>query len=228
MAKLTKKYKDSIEKIDKTKLYELEEAIKSIKEMPAAKFDESVDMSARLHLGKGQRIRGVVTFPNIFGKPKKIVVLAKGDKAEEAKTAGADFVGDEDIIKKIQKGWTEFDAVVATPDMMKDASKLGPLLGRKGLMPNSKTGTVTFELKQAIGQIKKGKTEFKSDKTGIVSISFGKISMDDQKLKDNIIELYSSLLKTKPQDAKGEFVESVSVSKTMGPGLKINFREIKH
>lgn len=227
MVKVSKKYKEAIEKVDRNKLYEITEALKLVKEMPLAKFDESLDLSIKLNLGKGQRIRGVVIFPNNFGKPKRIVVLAKGEKAEEAKKAGADHVGDTDLIEKINKGWFEFDAVVATPDMMKDVSKLGPVLGRKGLMPNPKTGTVTFELKQAINEIKKGKTEFKSDKTGIVSISVGKLSMDENKLQENIDEFYSSLIKSKPQDSKGEYVSSFIITKTMGPGVKVNFREIK-
>ncbi|MBU1076162.1 MAG: 50S ribosomal protein L1 [Spirochaetes bacterium] len=227
MAKKSKKYKASVEKVDREKIYSLEEALKLVKEMPKLKYDESLDIQVRLHMGKGQRIRGVVTFPHIFGKPKKVLVLAKGEKAEEAKKAGADYVGDSDLIEKVQKGWFDFDAVVATPDMMKEVSKLGPTLGRKGLMPNPKTGTVTFELKQAVGEIKKGKTEFKSDKTGIVALSTGKVSMEEKMLSENISEFYSSLLKTKPHDVKGEYIRSVSISKTMGPGLKINYREFQ-
>ncbi len=227
MVKLSKKYKESLEKIEESKLYFLEEALKTVKEMPQAKFDESIDIQVRLNMSKGQRIRGVVTFPHVFGKPKKVLVLAKGEKAEEAKKAGADFVGDTDLIQKIQKGWFDFDTVVATPDMMKEVSKLGPLLGRKGLMPNPKTGTVTFELKQAVKEIKKGKTEFKSDKTGIVSISAGKVSMEIKELSENIKEFYLSLLKTRPQDVKGEYIINLFISKTMGPGLKVNYREMK-
>lgn len=227
MVKLSKKYKESLEKIEESKLYFLEEALKTVKEMPQAKFDESIDIQVRLNMSKGQRIRGVVTFPYVFGNPKKVLVLAKGEKAEEAKKAGADFVGDTDLIQKIQKGWFDFDTVVATPDMMKEVSKLGPLLGRKGLMPNPKTGTVTFELKQAVKEIKKGKTEFKSDKTGIVSISAGKVSMEIKELSENIKEFYLSLLKTRPQDIKGEYIINLFISKTMGPGLKVNYREMK-
>ncbi len=226
MSKSGKKYKEALEKIDRNKLYLSAEALKLVKNMPLAKFDESVDVYARLNLGKGQRVRGILTFPNSFGKPKRVIVIAKGEKAEEAKQAGADEVGDSDIIEKINKGWFDFDSVVATPDMMKDVSKLGPVLGRKGLMPNPKTGTLTFEIKQAVQAIKKGKIEFKSDKTAIVGISIGKLSMDDDKLIENINEFYASLLKSRPQDVKGEYVSSFFISKTMGPGIKINFREI--
>ncbi len=226
MAKSSKKYKEAYEKVDRDKVYPIKEAVEIVKSMPVVKFDESVDVSVRLNLGKGQRVRGILTFPNNFGKPRRVVVIAKGEKAEEAKNAGADEVGDSDIIEKIKKGWFEFDSVVATPDMMKDVSKLGPILGRKGLMPNPKSGTVTFEIKQAVNAIKKGKVEFKSDKAGNVSLSFGKVSMESDKLITNISGFYNSLLKSRPQDLKGEYIRSFSISKTMGPGVKVNYREI--
>ena len=226
MAKFSKKYKEAIEKVDRRRMYPVKDALDLVKDMPPAKFDESVDAYVRVNLGKTQRIRGVVTFPHCFGKPKKVVVIAKGEKAEEAKNSGADIVGDSDIIEKIKKGWFDFDVVVATPDMMKDVSKLGPLLGRKGLMPNPKAGTVTFEIEQAVKAVKKGKTEFRSDKTGVVSLSFGKVSMESDKLIENVREFYIDLLKSRPQDAKGEYMKSFTIAKTMGPGVKINFREI--
>ena len=226
MVKLSKKYKEAYEKVDRNKVYPIKEAVEIVKSMPVGKFDESVDVSVRLNLGKGQRIRGILTFPNNFGKPRRVVVIAKGEKAEEAKSAGADEVGDSDIIEKIKKGWFDFDSVVATPDMMKDVSKLGPVLGRKGLMPNPKSGTVTFEIKQAVNAIKKGKTEFKSDKAGNVGLSFGKVSMESDNLIENISEFYNSLLKSRPQDVKGEYIMTLAISKTMGPGVKVNYREI--
>jgi len=226
MATISKKYKQALEKIDRTKTYEIEEALNLMKELPGAKFDESVDASVRLNLDKNQRVRGILTFPHAFGKPKRVVVIAKGEKAEEATKAGADIVGDVDVISKIKKGWNEFDTVVTTPDMMKDVSKLGPVLGKKGLMPNPKAGTVTFEIKQAVEAIKKGKVEFRSDKAGIVNISFGKASMDSSQLIENIKEFYTSLVKSRPPDVKGEYIMNFSVSKTMSPGIKINYREI--
>ncbi len=226
MTKPSKKYKQALEKVDRDKLYLIEDALKLVKDMLKLNFDESVDVSVYLNLSKNQRVRGVITFPHIFGKPKRVVVIAKGEKVEEAKKAGADAVGDADIIEKIKKGWFDFDAVVTTPDMMKDVSKLGPILGKKGLMPNPKIGTVTLEIKQAVESIKKGKTEFKSDKSGVVNLSFGKTSMEEEKLKENIKEFYSGLLKSRPQDAKGEYIRSFTISKTMSPGIKINHREM--
>lgn len=224
--KKSKKYNEAMTKIDKAKIYQLKEAVELLKEMPKAKFDESLESAVTLNLGKSQRIRGVLMYPHTFGKPKKIVVIAKGEKAEEAKKAGADFIGDTDIIQKIAKGWTDFDSVVATPDMMKDVSKLGPVLGRKGLMPNPKTGTVTFEIKKAVTEAKQGRAEFKSDKEGVVGVSVGKISMETDQLLENINAFYSSLLKTKPKDAKGEYVINFTVSKTMSPGIRIDFKSL--
>ncbi len=226
MAKRSKKYKEALKMYDKLKKHTLEDAIKVLKEFPKSKFDESVEMSARLNLKKNQRIRGVVVFPHTFGKPKKVVVFAKGEKAEEAKNAGADFVGDTDLIEKIQKGWLDFDAAVATPDMMKEVSKLGPILGRRGLMPNPKTGTITFNLQDAIKEIKRGKVEYRSDRNGVVGIAVGKISMDNQKIIDNIMSFYESLIKTRPADVKGEYVKRLSVSTTMSPGVKIDIKSL--
>lgn len=224
--KRSKKYKEAFKQVDRNKVYHLKEAFEVLKSMANLKFDESIDTSVKLNLGKAQRIRGVLMFPNVFGKTKRVVVIAKGEKAEEAKKAGADFVGDADIIEKISKGWFEFDTVISTPDMMKDVSKLGQALGRKGLMPNPKTGTVTFEIKKAVEDAKKGKIEFKSDKEGVVGLTIGKASMDVPKLIENIHEFYHSLIKNKPKDAKGEYIESFVVSKTMSPGIKIDFKNI--
>jgi len=226
MSKRSKKYNEALKMYDKEKRYSLEEALNILKGFPKPNFDETIEVSVKLNLKKSQKIRGLVTFPNIFGNPKRVVVFAKGEKADEAKKAGAEAVGDDDLIEKIKKGWLEFDAAVATPDMMKDVSKLGPILGRRGLMPNPKTGTVTFEIKNAVEEIKKGKSEFKSDKDGVVGIAVGKISMDISKLIDNIIAFYESLKKTRPADAKGEYINSMAISKTMSPGVKIDFRDL--
>ncbi|MBN1899652.1 MAG: 50S ribosomal protein L1 [Spirochaetes bacterium] len=228
MYKQSKRYKEATGKFDNQKKYSLDESISILKELPKAKFDETVEVSVRLGLKKNQRIRGIGILPHTFGKPKTILVFAKGEKAEEAKKAGADHVGDNDLIQKVQKGWSDFQVVIATPDMMKDVSKLGPVLGRKGLMPNPKTGTVTMDLKNAIQEVKKGKIEFRSDKEGIVGIGVAKVSMDKEKIKENIITFYQSLVKTRPADVKGEFLFTFTVSTTMGPGVKIDLNDLQN
>ncbi len=226
MAKLSKKYKEAIELYDKNKLYPVEDAIDVLKKFPKAKFDETVEVAVRLRLNKSQRIRGVVSLPNMFGEPRKVVVIAKGDKAIEAEKAGADFVGDADIIEKIKKGWFEFDSVVATPDMMKEVGKLGPILGRRGLMPNPKTGTITFEVANAVKEIKKGKYEFRSDKDGVAALGVAKISMDKDKIIENIKAYYEAILKSRPSDLKGVYVKSLSVANTMSPGVKVDLNTV--
>jgi len=227
MAKVSKKYKEALEMYDKNKEYALDEAIEILKKFPKAKFDETIDVSIKLKLNKSQRVRGVVSLPNSFGKPRKVVVIAKGEKAIEAEKAGADFVGDTDIIDKIKKGWLDFDAVIATPDMMKDVGKLGPILGRRGLMPNPKTGTVTFDVAQAVADIKKGKFEFRSDKDGVVALGVAKVSMDNDKIKENIKAFYDAVVKIRPADLKGEYIKSVTISKTMSPGVKVDKETLK-
>lgn len=226
MGKASKRYQKAIKMYDNQKVWSLEEGLKILKELPRAKFDESVDISVNLNLNKNQKIRGTVLFPHPFGKSKRILVFAKGEKAVEAQKAGADFVGDQDLIEKIQKGFLDFDVVLATPDMMKEVSKLGPILGKRGLMPNPKVGTVTFELKTAIEEIKKGKREFASDRAGVVNCSVGKISMEIQQLKENIKSFIESLIKTRTPDVKGEYIKSVSLSTTMSPGVKIDLKSI--
>jgi large subunit ribosomal protein L1 len=226
MGKLSKKYKKALEMYDRTKKYSLDEAIRILKELPKAKFDESVDISVKLNLNKGQRIRSNILFPHSFGNTKKVLVFAKGEKAEEAKKAGADYVGDIDLIEKIQNGFMDFDIAISTPDMMKDVSKLGPILGKKGLMPNPKSGTVTFEIKKAVEEAKKGKREFRSDKDGVVNISVGKISMDDGNIIENIKAFYEVLVKTRPADVKGEYIKSVALSKTMSPSVRIDIKSL--
>lgn len=224
--KKSKKYKESLKAVDQTKLYSLKEAVEKLKSFPKLKFDESVDVSITLDLDKGQKVRAVIMFPHTFGAPKKVVVIAKGEKAEEAKKAGADFIGDSDLIEKISKGWFEFDTVISTPDMMKDLSKLGPTLGRRGLMPNPKTGTVTMDIKKAVEDSKKGRIEYKTDKEGVIGLCIGKISMDTEKIIDNINELYHSVHKNKPKDQKGEYMVNLVLSKTMSPGIKVDFKNI--
>lgn len=216
-----KKYSEALKKYDKQQKYSTAEAVTLIKEMAFAKFDESVELSVNLNMKKGNTVRDTLVLPNQFTSEKKILVFAKGDKAKEAEEAGAAFVGEADLIEKIKEGWLDFDVAVATPDMMKDVGKLGPILGRRGLMPNPKTHTVTFDIKEALEELKKGRTEYRSDKTGIVHMAVGKISMEADKLADNINLVLSEIEKKRPSDVKGDFIKTVAVSSTMGPGVKI-------
>lgn len=221
-----KKYNDVREKIDRTKPYPLGEGLTIVKDLSYAKFDETVELSVKLNLKKSQTVRDTLVLPHQFKGEKKVLVFAKGEKAEEAREAGAAYVGDSDLIEKIQGGWLDFDVAVATPDMMKDVGRLGPILGRRGLMPNPKTQTVTFEIKAALEELKKGRVEYRSDKTGVVHFSVGKVSMDPEKVKENVNVVLGEIFKKKPADAKGEFMRSVYVSSTMGPGVKIDYREM--
>ena len=216
-----KKFQEAVKKYNKQDVYAFVDGVKLAKEIAFAKFDETVDLSIRLNLKKGQSVRDTLVLPNQFKGEKKILVFAKGDKAEEAKAAGAAYVGDSDLVEKIRGGWLDFDVAVATPDMMKDVGKLGPVLGRRGLMPNPKTHTVTFDVKEAIAELKKGRTEYRSDKTGIVSVSVGKVSMDADKIAENIQLVVSEVERKRPADAKGDFVLSLAISSTMGPGIKV-------
>ncbi len=219
-----KKYQEAVKKYDREQKYTHEEAIKLVKEMAFAKFDETVGLSIRLNLKKSQTVRDTMVLPYQFGEGKKVLVFAKGEKAEEAKAAGAAFVGDDDLVEKIKGGWLDFDVAVATPDMMKEVGKLGPILGRKGLMPNPKTRTVTFEIKEALAELSQGRIEFRADKSGIVHMSIGKVSMDADKLVENARALVSEVEKRRPADAKGDFVTSLAISSTMGPGVRIELR----
>ena len=219
-----KKYREAIKKYDKQTLYSYDDALKLVKEMAFAKFDETVEVAVRLNLKKSQNVRDTMVLPNQFSEEKKVLVFAKGEKADEAKEAGATYVGDNDLIDKIKDGWLDFDVAVATPDMMKDVGRLGPILGRRGLMPNPKTQTVTFDLKGALAELKKGRVEFRSDKTGVVSLAIGKVSMAPEQLVENAQAFVSEIVKRKPSDAKGEFLRSVAASSTMGPGVKIAFK----
>ena len=219
-----KKYQEAAKKIDRTKLYSLQEAAQLVKDCSFAKFTETVEISVFLQLKKSQTVRDTVVLPNQFQAQKKILVFAKGDKAQEALDAGAAYVGDTDLIEKVRSGWMDFDVAVATPDMMKDVGRLGPILGRRGLMPNPKTHTVTFDIKEALAELNKGRVEFRADKTGVVHLSIGKVSMDADKIAENAQATLDEILRKRPVDAKGEFILSVALSSTMGPGVHVDFR----
>lgn len=212
-------------KIDANKKYSVEEAAKMVKETAKAKFDETIDIHIRLGVDpkqSDQQVRGTVVLPQGTGKTKKVAVIAKGEKLKEAQTAGADASGDNDLIEKIQKGWMDFDVLVATPDAMKDVSKLGKQLGPKGLMPNPKSGTVTFDIARAVKELKGGRVEYKVDEYGIVHLGIGKASFSAEKIAENVRAILSALVKAKPAASKGVYLKSISVSSTMGPGVKID------
>ncbi len=223
--KTGKKYSDSIKLIDRTKLYDPEEAVTLVKQTAKAKFDETVEISVRLGVDPrhaDQQVRGTVVLPNGTGKTKTVLVIAKGPKAEEATAAGADFVGAEDMIAKIQGGWFGFDVCIATPDMMGLVGRLGRVLGPKGLMPNPKSGTVTMDVTKAITETKAGKVEYRVDKTAIIHCPLGKASFSEQQLTENLRTLMDAIIKAKPSAAKGTYVKSAVISSTMGPGIKLN------
>ncbi len=220
-----KKYRGSATKVEHLKPYPLEDAVKLVKEAAYAKFDETVDLALKLNLKKSQTVRDTVVLPNQFTSEKKILVFAKGEKADEAKQAGATYVGDIDLVDKIKDGWLDFDIAVATPDMMKDVGRLGPILGRRGLMPNPKTQTVTFDIKGAISELRKGRTEFRSDKTGVVHMGVGKVSMEPDKVAENIRVVMHEIERRRPADVKGDYVVSAVVSSTMGPGVKLSTKK---
>jgi large subunit ribosomal protein L1 len=211
--------------VEKGKLYVLPEAVKLAKELSKANFDESVELHVRLGIDPRQStqiVRGTVLLPHGTGKTRKIYVIAKGEKQKEAQEAGADLVGYEDLIESISKGDIGFDVLVATPDVMKDLSKVAKILGPKGLMPNPKAGTVTFEIKSAVADLKKGRVEYKNDSFGIIHSLVGKVSFDDEKLIENIKTLMEAIIKAKPSAAKGQYIKSVSICSTMGPGISLN------
>ena len=220
-----KKYQDSAKLIDRLKLYDPEEAIALVKQTAKAKFDETIEISLRLGVDPrhaDQQVRGTVVLPNGTGKTQTVLVFAKGAKADEARAAGADFVGAEDMVAKIQGGWFGFDVCVATPDMMGLVGRLGRVLGPKGLMPNPKTGTVTMDLTKAIADIKAGKVEYRVDKTAIIHCPVGKASFEADKLGENLRVLMEAVIKAKPAAAKGTYIRSAVLSSTMGPGIKLN------
>lgn len=221
-----KKYIEALKLIDRTKMYEPAEAIELVKKTAKAKFDETVEVHVKLGVDSrhaDQQVRGTVVLPYGTGKKVKVLVFAKGDKAKEAEKAGADYVGAEELVAKIQnENWLDFDVVVATPDMMPVVSRLGKILGPKGLMPNPKTGTVTMDIEKAIKDIKAGKIEYRVDKTNIIHCPIGKVSFDDFKLKENFKTLMEAIIKAKPATVKGQYLKSVTIASTMGPGIKIN------
>ena len=220
-----KKHKAAKAKIDRSKAYPIEEALSLVKETAHAKFDETVDLCVRLGVDPrkaDQMVRGAVVLPNGLGKTVRVLVFAKGEKAQEALAAGADHVGADDLVAKIQEGWFEFDTAIATPDMMGTVGKIGKLLGPRGLMPNPKVGTVTFEIGRAVQEAKSGKIEYRVEKAGIIHAPVGKVSFDAEKLKGNIVALMDALVKAKPATSKGTYLKKISISSTMGPGVNVD------
>jgi large subunit ribosomal protein L1 len=225
MGFVSKKYKQAIEMYDTTKAYQLDEALEILMKLPKAKFDETVEVAINLGVDprhSDQMVRGSVTLPHGTGKPVRVLVFAKGEKEKEALEAGADYVGAEDLVEKIQQGWLEFDKAVATPDIMGLVGKLGKILGPRGLMPNPKVGTVTFDVAKAVKELKAGKIEFKVDKAGIIHAPIGKVSFGKEKLKDNFMALLDMVIKLKPASSKGIYLKKCSISSTMGPGIKLD------
>ena len=226
MRKLGKKYVEASKKVDRATLYTAEEAIKLVKETATTKFDSTVEVAFKLNLDTkkaDQQLRGSMVLPNGTGKTKKVLVIAKGEAAEAAKAAGADYVGDTDMIDKIQnENWFDYDVIVAAPDMMAQLGKIGRVLGPKGLMPNPKTGTVTMDTKKAVTDIKKGMVEYKTDSYGNVHTVIGKVSFDEKMLLENLNYVVSTIVKAKPSVVKGKYITNISISSTMGPGIKLD------
>lgn len=225
MKKRGKNYQEAAKLVDRTKQYNIAEAVTLLKEASKAKFDETVEVAFRLGVDPkkaDENIRGAVVLPHGTGKTQRVLVFAKGDKVKEAEAAGADYIGDADIIAKINEGWFDFDVIVATPDMMAEVGKLGRVLGPKGLMPNPKTGTVTFEVEKAVNDIKAGKVEYRVDKSSNLHVPIGKVSFEDDKLVENFSTIMETIVKVKPQSSKGTYIRNVVVTSTMGPGIKID------
>ncbi len=225
MAKFGKKYQEAAKLIEANKQYEPQEAVELVKQTNPTKFDATVEVAVKLGVDPkhaDQQVRGAVVLPHGTGKSKRVLVFAKGEKAKEAETAGADFVGAEDMVEKIQGGWADFDVAVATPDMMGMVGRLGKILGPRGLMPNPKVGTVTMDVTRAINEIKAGKIEYRTDKAGNIHAPIGKVSFDADKLLANFYTLIDTLIKVKPSAAKGQYMRAITLSTTMGPGIKIN------
>jgi len=220
-----KKYSASLKKYDSTVVVDALAAAETVKKLAFAKFDETVDVSVKLNLKKSQSVRDTVVLPHQFRGEKKILVFCKGEKEKEAQEAGATYAGSDELIEKVKGGWLDFDIAVATPDMMKDVGKLGMVLGRKGLMPNPKTGTVTFDLKAALAELRKGRVEFRADKTGVVHLPVGKVSMDGSKIAENVHAVMKEIRRKKPADAKGDFISSISISSSMGPGVWVAVKD---
>ncbi|ELZ4684719.1 50S ribosomal protein L1 [Enterococcus faecalis] len=225
MAKKSKKMQEALKKVDATRAYSVEEAVALAKDTNIAKFDATVEVAYKLNVDPkkaDQQIRGAVVLPNGTGKTQTVLVFAKGEKAKEAEAAGADFVGDDDMVAKIQGGWFDFDVVVATPDMMATVGKLGRVLGPKGLMPNPKTGTVTMDVTKAVEEVKAGKVTYRVDKAGNIHVPIGKVSFDNEKLVENFNTINDVLLKAKPSTAKGQYIKNISVTTTFGPGIHVD------
>ena len=230
MTKLTKNRKQALEKLDRNQQYKLEDATKLVKEISSANFDASVDIDVRLGVDPrkpNQMVRGIVTLPHGTGKTKKVLALCSADKEEEAKAAGADYVGLDDYISKIKEGWVDFDVVITMPSVMPKVGPLGKVLGPRGLMPNPKSGTVTNDIGQAIEEVKKGKIDFKVDKYGIVHTSIGKVSFEAEKIKDNAKEFLNTIRKLKPTASKGTYIKSITISSTMSPGVRIDPSDLR-
>ncbi|EPZ45868.1 50S ribosomal protein L1 [Alicyclobacillus acidoterrestris] len=229
MARNSKRAQEAAKLVDREKLYDVQEALGLVKQAAKAKFDETVEVAVRLGVDpkkQDQQVRGAVVLPHGTGKTSRVLVFAKGDKAKEAQEAGADYVGDDDLIQKISQGWFDFDVVVATPDMMGAVGRLGRVLGPKGLMPNPKTGTVTFDVARAVQEIKAGKIEYRLDKAGIIHCPIGKVSFEVDQLVGNFRTLLDALQKAKPSGAKGQYVRTVTVTSTMGPGVRVNAQRV--
>lgn len=226
MPKRGKKYQDSLKLVDRSRLYDLNEAIELVQKTAVANFDETIELAVRLGVDPrhaDQQVRGTVVLPHGTGRTERILVFAKGDKLKEAQDAGADYAGGEELVQKIQQeNWFEFDVVVATPDMMGVVGRIGRVLGPKGLMPNPKAGTVTFDVAQAVEEIKAGKVEYRVDKAAIINVPIGKKSFGSEKLTDNLKAFMSAIIKSKPASAKGRYLRSVTLASTMGPGIRIN------
>lgn len=220
-----KKYVEAAKKVDASKSYPLAEALDLVKQVKYAKFDETVEIHVNLKMGKSHTVRDTVVLPNQFKGEKRVLVFCKEDRVKEALDAGAAYAGADEYIAKVKDGWLDFDVAVATPDMMKDVGRLGMVLGRKGLMPNPKTGTVTTDIASAIAELKKGRSEYRADKTGIVHFAIGKVSMDTGKISENAESILSELVRKKPADVKGEWIRSISVNSTMGPGVWVEHKE---
>jgi large subunit ribosomal protein L1 len=228
--KFSKKYREVMALVDKSKQYNIEEAVALVKKVSTSKFDGSLEIHVRLGVdlkSPEQAVRGAMVLPNGTGKTLKVVVVTGPEKEKEAKEAGADLVGGQDVVDKIAKGWTDFDVLIANPNMMGALGKLGKILGPKGLMPNPKTGTVTMNIGAVVKQAKSGRVEYKMDKTGIVHQGIGKLSFDDKKLVENVIAFFDALVKAKPASSKGQYIKAVSVAPTMGPGVKVDVNSLK-